>query len=92
MAEVWNLDQLENIGDHKTIITGNPIVGTSEKGKAVFFDGIDDGLIVESNPIFGSTPANPNTNLTNGALGYFGACAISSKTIFVTESLLNAAK
>jgi len=48
--------------------------------------------ILRSNPIFGSTPANPNTNLTNGALGYFGACAISSKAIYVTESLFNAAK
>ena len=48
--------------------------------------------ILRSNPIFGSTPANPNTNLTNGALGYFGACAISSKTIFVTQSLFNDVK
>jgi len=45
--------------------------------------------VLRSNPIFGSTPANPNTNLTNGALGYFGACAISSKTIVVTASLFN---
>ncbi len=48
--------------------------------------------IIRSNPIFGSTPANPNTNLSNGALGYFGACAISSKTITVTESLFKSAK
>jgi len=55
MSEVWNLDQLEKIGGHMTVITGEPIIGTSEKGKSVFFDGIDDGLVVESNPIFGST-------------------------------------
>ena len=48
--------------------------------------------VLRSNPIFGSTPANPNTNLTNGALGYFGACAISSKTIIVTKSLLSSLK
>lgn len=41
--------------------------------------------VIHSNPIFGSTPANPNTNLTNGAMGYFGAGAISSKTIDVIE-------
>ncbi|MCX6326129.1 MAG: DUF4249 domain-containing protein [Bacteroidia bacterium] len=45
--------------------------------------------LLYTNPVFGSTPANPNTNLNNGALGYFGACAISSKTIIITNSLLN---
>jgi hypothetical protein len=44
--------------------------------------------LLYSNPVFGSTPANPSTNLNNGALGYFGACAVSSKTIIVTDSLL----
>jgi len=48
--------------------------------------------LLRSNPIFGSTPANPNTNLTNGALGYFGAYASSSKFIVITESLYNSAK
>jgi hypothetical protein len=48
--------------------------------------------VLRSNSIFGSTPANPNTNLTNGAMGYFGACAISSKTIVVTDSLFNSLK
>jgi hypothetical protein len=41
--------------------------------------------VLHSNPIFGSTPANPNTNLSNGAMGYFGAGSISSKTIDVTD-------
>jgi hypothetical protein len=48
--------------------------------------------LLNSNPIFGSTPVNPNTNLTNGALGFFGAFAISTKTINITESLYNNAK
>jgi hypothetical protein len=48
--------------------------------------------ILRSNPIFGSTPANPNTNLTNGALGYFGAYAVSTKRIVITNSLFNGAK
>ena len=39
--------------------------------------------ILEINPIFGSTPANPNTNLNNGALGYFAAAAITRKTLIV---------
>jgi hypothetical protein len=45
--------------------------------------------ILNMNPVFGSTPVNPTTNLNNGALGYFGACAVSSKTILITNSLLN---
>jgi hypothetical protein len=44
--------------------------------------------LLYNNPIFGSTPANPNSNLSNGALGYFGTGAYSSKTILITDSLL----
>jgi Domain of unknown function (DUF4249) len=45
-----------------------------------------------TNPFFGSTPANPNNNLNNGAMGYFGACAVSSKTIIITDSLIKSVK
>jgi hypothetical protein len=45
--------------------------------------------LLYSNPVFGSTPANPETNFSNGALGYFGACAVSSKSIIITDSLLS---
>ena len=31
-------------------------------------------------------------NLSNGALGYFGACAVSSRTIIVTDSMINSVK
>jgi hypothetical protein len=48
--------------------------------------------LLNNNPIFGSTPANPNTNLSNGALGYFGAAAYSSKTIRVNDYLLQTAR
>lgn len=48
--------------------------------------------LLYSNPFFGSTPANPNSNLSNGALGYFGACAVSSKTIIITDSLIQSVK
>jgi hypothetical protein len=39
--------------------------------------------LLHSNPVFGSTPANPDSNIDNGALGYFGACSVSTKTIIV---------
>lgn len=39
----------------------------------------EDGMIGNANP------ANPITNLSNGALGYFGAYTISRDTIIITE-------
>jgi len=46
-----------------------------------YFHTLDE--ILRTNPFFGSTPANPNTNLTNGALGYFAAYAVSFKSIII---------
>jgi hypothetical protein len=60
-----------------------------DKSTYGYFRTLED--LISINPFFGSTPANPNTNLTNGALGYFGACAISSRTIVVTEDLIKQA-
>jgi hypothetical protein len=60
-----------------------------DKSTYGYFRTLED--LIFTNPFFGSTPANPNTNLTNGALGYFGACAISSKTLVVTEDLIKKA-
>lgn len=48
--------------------------------------------LLYTNPFFGSTPANPDNNLSNGALGYFGAFAVSSKTITITDSLIKSVK
>ena len=33
-----------------------------------------------------TTPANPNTNINNGALGYFGAYTVSRDTIIISQS------
>jgi hypothetical protein len=48
--------------------------------------------LLHTNPVFGSTPANPETNLSNGALGYFGACAVSSRIIVITSEMINRVK
>jgi hypothetical protein len=48
--------------------------------------------LLYTNPFFGSTPANPNSNLSNGALGYFGACAVSSKIIIITDEMIKSVK
>ena len=34
-------------------------------------------------PMMMTTPANPNSNLNNGALGYFGAFTVRINTIVV---------
>jgi hypothetical protein len=61
-----------------------------DKSTYGYYRTLDDLLF--TNPFFGSTPANPNTNLSNGALGYFGAYASSSKTIVITDALINSVK
>ena len=45
--------------------------------------------LIRTNPVFGSTPANPEVIFTNGALGYFGACAVSVKNITITKSMID---
>lgn len=55
-----------------------------------YYRTLDD--LLYTNPVFGSTPANPDNNLSNGALGYFGAFAVSVKTIIITDSLIKSVK
>lgn len=61
-----------------------------DKSTYLYYRTLED--LLHSNPIFGSTPANPNSNLNNGALGYFGACGVSSGTLIVTDSIYNAVR
>jgi hypothetical protein len=58
-----------------------------DRSTYMYYNTLED--VIHSDPIFGSTPANPITNLTNGALGYFGACAVSSKTIIITQAMID---
>ncbi len=50
-SEVWELKSLKNTGGHRMQVFGNPEVVKTEHGKAVKFDGIDDRLLVDNNPI-----------------------------------------
>jgi hypothetical protein len=45
----WKINNLQTIGKHKTEILGNPKVTK----KAIEFDGIDDGIFLDTNPIEG---------------------------------------
>lgn len=51
----WTFDRLEKIGGHKTTVIGQPKVINSPIGKAVEFDGVDDGLFIDEHPLAGAT-------------------------------------
>lgn len=51
----WKFDNLKSIDGHKPEILGEPQVIKTEKGKAILFDGIDDGIFVPVNPLAGAT-------------------------------------
>jgi hypothetical protein len=50
-SQQWELDSLKKIGGHAVLVNGNPEVVTTDIGKAMKFDGIDDKLLVDNNPI-----------------------------------------
>jgi len=51
-----------------------------DKASYDYFNTLDNILTSDRSPT-SLAPANPNTNLTNGSLGYFSACAMDSKLI-----------
>lgn len=51
---VWMVDNLDNIGGFPLTVVGNPKVIEDETGFAVEFDGIDDGLFLNTNPVAGA--------------------------------------
>ena len=52
---LWLVDNLAQIGGNDVQIIGEPKVIETEIGYAVEFDGIDDGLIVDNNPVAEAT-------------------------------------
>lgn len=50
---VWKIDNLKKIGGNKVEVLGNPQIIKTEKGKAVLFDGVDDALFINQNPLEG---------------------------------------
>jgi hypothetical protein len=49
----WKINNLEKIGGNKTEVLGNPQIIKTERGKAVLFDGVDDGVFINVNPLAG---------------------------------------
>jgi hypothetical protein len=52
-AVTWNLDRLDAIGGHKLTVVGQPKVIETLGGKALEFDGVDDGIFLAVNPLAG---------------------------------------
>lgn len=50
----WKIDNLKTIGGQPVTIVGDPRLIDVPGGKAVQFDGVDDGLVVNTNPIAGA--------------------------------------
>jgi acetyl esterase/lipase len=50
---VWRLDNLRMISGHAVKVIGNPKVVDTDIGAAIAFDGRDDGLLLDFNPLAG---------------------------------------
>jgi hypothetical protein len=51
---LWDINRLDSIGGLPVTIYGDPQVVETDSGMAIEFDGIDDGLLIESNPLAGA--------------------------------------
>lgn len=49
----WKIDNLKKIGGNSVEVLGNPQIIKTERGKAVLFDGVDDALFINQNPLAG---------------------------------------
>ncbi|WP_299987441.1 LamG-like jellyroll fold domain-containing protein [uncultured Pontibacter sp.] len=54
-VKVWQVNSLTSIAGHQPTVWGSPeVINAGEHGLAIAFDGIDDGLLINSNPIAGA--------------------------------------
>jgi hypothetical protein len=54
-TKFWRVDNLSQIGENNVQVIGNPKIINTDIGDVVEFNGIDDGLIVNNNPVAGAT-------------------------------------
>jgi hypothetical protein len=53
-GETWNFDDINRIGGHPTTVLGHPHVIDSPVGKAIQFNGVDDGIMIGVHPLAGA--------------------------------------
>ncbi len=51
---VWKIDNLKKIGGHPVEVLGSPRVVKTDRGKAIVFDGVRDGIFIRNNPLAGA--------------------------------------
>jgi hypothetical protein len=52
--ETWVFDHVDRVGGHPATVLGHPHVIDSPVGKAVEFNGIDDGILIDVHPLAGA--------------------------------------
>ena len=50
---MWDIDNLKSIGGHDVEVVGDPKVVETDRGNAVAFDGKDDGIFINTDPVEG---------------------------------------
>ena len=50
---IWDIDGMDDIGGHAVTMVGHPQVIVTPAGRAVLFDGVTDGLVVDNHPLAG---------------------------------------
>jgi hypothetical protein len=53
--QIWRFDNIDKIGGYPAHVLGHPRVIDSEYGKAVEFNGVDDGIFVDDHPLAGAS-------------------------------------
>jgi hypothetical protein len=51
---IWRFDDIASLGGHATRVLGHPRVIETPMGKAVAFNGVEDGLFVDVHPLAGA--------------------------------------
>src|ERR1043166_10001790 len=54
VQETWKFDRTDRIGGHPVTVLGHPRVIRTPGGKAVEFNGVDDGLMLDVHPLAGA--------------------------------------
>jgi hypothetical protein len=54
-SETWIFDHTDRLGGHAVTVSGHPRVIDSPVGKAVEFNGVDDGMFIDVHPLAGAS-------------------------------------
>ncbi|MEQ1643158.1 MAG: LamG-like jellyroll fold domain-containing protein [Pyrinomonadaceae bacterium] len=53
-STVWRFDNLKKVAGLPVEILGEPRIVKTDRGKAILFDGVDDGIFIRQNPLAGA--------------------------------------